>query len=72
MGLPWLVKVHGAFLTDQPIKTTGEDFSHILDECVLMEQTLRAGGYAGCIFGDNSHCPEDAVITCDACAEVAK
>ena len=69
-GLSWLVQVHDAFLAGRAVKTTDADFTRILDECAVMEQTLRVGGYTGCIFGEAGPCPEEAIITCDACMPV--
>ena len=66
-GLPWLIKAQDAFLADQPTKTTTDDFLRVFDECAVMEQMVRLGAYTGCIFGDAGPCPENAIITCDAC-----
>lgn len=69
-GLAWLRRYHNAIVEEQPVAQPEEEFYRILDDTANMEVVLRSQGYQGCILGENYHCPEDAVITCDHCAGI--
>ncbi len=43
-----------------------DQFLKGLDTWVELENEVRAGGFKGCPMGADG-CPEDAIVTCDAC-----
>jgi hypothetical protein len=68
-GQKWLTREYETRMVDNPEVTIDEHFQRALDTWVQWETHLRIKhGWQGCIHPEGQRCPDDSVISCDACA----
>ena len=65
-GSRWLTEQHRLWLNGD---TAADDsaFYLALVGWETLEAQLRGQDFQGCIFGQNNHCPQAAVVDCRAC-----
>ncbi len=68
-GQRWLTQQHLAKLVGQQ-QVSDQLFCLGLVKWDQVEHLLRCSTYQGCIWGSDKECPEDAPVSCDACAAV--
>ena len=66
-GSQWLAQEHSLWLSEDPIASADDKFSHALASWTELERVFRCTGYGGCIFGPDQRCPVDAPAKCDGC-----